>query len=362
MIVATILEQCLARVPGGTGRYAREMSRALAEEAPQGCTVTGWVAQRRDLRSAIVPGVVGPRALALPPRALVAAWEHGLPPHPRNADLVFAPTLLFPARSRRPVVVTIHDAVPWTHPETLTRRGVRWHRAAASRAAREAAAIVVPTHAVAAEVHEVLCVPSRRLHVIGGAPTPRLLMGARGVTNIVGPYVLSLATLEPRKGLDLLIEAMAHPAAPQVPLLVVGQPGWGGVDPHEVARRAGLDPRRLCVMGRVSDGELASVLASASVLAVPSRAEGFGLPVIEAMSASTPVVISDIPSLREVAGGAAEVVPVDNVESWALSLNRIVGDRFVQQDLIRRGLARAAHFDWRKSATKLWRLFRDIAG
>src|SRR5262249_37929274 len=136
-----LLEQCLAPVPGGTGRHSRELAAALAATAPPGWEVAGWTAYHQDIAAARVPAVDGPHRLPLPRRALVAAWERRAGPAPRG-DVVHAPTLLVPPRRGRPLVVTIHDAVPWTHPRTLTPRGVAWHRRMAEYAARVADRIV----------------------------------------------------------------------------------------------------------------------------------------------------------------------------------------------------------------------------
>jgi glycosyltransferase involved in cell wall biosynthesis len=132
--VAIVAEQLLAPVPGGVGRYTRELSAALARSAGPDDVVSGWVAWHRNAAAAVLPGVLGPRRLALPRRALAAAWERGLGPAPRGADIVHAPSPLFPPQRAAPQVVSIHDTVPWTHPETLTPRGARWHRAMAERA------------------------------------------------------------------------------------------------------------------------------------------------------------------------------------------------------------------------------------
>lgn len=164
--LAVLLEQCLGPVPGGTGRYARELAGALVSEAPAGASVHGWTAWHRDVAAAAVPGAAGPLRLPLPRRPLTLAWERGLGPAPRRVDVVHAPTPLAPPRRGRPLVVTVHDAVPWTHPETLTPRGVAWHRAAIERAAREADAIVVPTRAVVDELMQ--RVPFRRPPVVVG--------------------------------------------------------------------------------------------------------------------------------------------------------------------------------------------------
>ena len=138
MRVAFLVEQLLAPVPGGTGRYSAELGAALVRTATAGDEVTGWAAWHRAVGPAVVAGVRGPRRLPLPRRALTLAWERGLGPAPRDADLVHAPTPLFPPPRHRPLVVTIHDTVPWTHPDTLTPRGAVWHRAMAERAALHA--------------------------------------------------------------------------------------------------------------------------------------------------------------------------------------------------------------------------------
>jgi glycosyltransferase involved in cell wall biosynthesis len=360
-----LVEQVLAPVPGGTGRYARELAAALAETAPAGAEVTGWTAWHRDVGPARIPGVGGPRRLPLPRRALIGAWERGVGPAPA-ADLVHAPTLLAPPR-RRPLVVTIHDAVPWTHPETLTPRGVRWHRRAAELAARHADRVVVPTHAVAGELAAVLpALRGDRLVVVGegasaalAAPPPDADARA-GRLGLPAAYLLSLATLEPRKGLDVLLAALAEPKAPDLPLVLVGQPGWGGVDPLAEARRLGLAADRVRVLGRLSDPDLAVVLHRAAALAVPSRAEGFGLPVLEAMAAGVPVVTSDAPALVEVGGGAAVVVRRDDPGELAAGLVT-VSDPAERDRWAAAGRVRAGHYSWSAAACELWTLYTDLA-
>jgi glycosyltransferase involved in cell wall biosynthesis len=359
--LAVIVEQVLAPVPGGTGRYAAEIAAALAAAAPAGSTVTGWTAWHRETGPARLGGVAGPRRLRLPRRGLVAAWERGLGPAPK-ADLVYAPTLLAPPRRGRPLVVTIHDAVPWTHPETLTARGVAWHRSRAEYAARHADRIVVPTRAVADELAPALPeLASDRVVVIGEGATEALAeqppdadaRAARLALPSTG-YLLSLATLEPRKALDVLLAGLTDPAAPDLPLVVVGQPGWGGIDPAAVAADLGLQPGRVRVFGRLTDPDLAVVLHRATALAVPSRAEGFGLPVLEAMAAGVPVVTSDAPALVEVGGGATEVVPTDDPAALAAALGRLAGDPERRKQLIEAGRRRATDYSWKASANALW--------
>jgi glycosyltransferase involved in cell wall biosynthesis len=264
--------------------------------------------------------------------------------------------------------VTIHDTVPWTHPETLTAQGVRWHKAMTKRAYRFADAVVVPTHAVAAQLAELYDFRDR-LRVIGGAVSPDLSVPENAdeiadQLDLPERYVLSVGTLEPRKGLDPLIKAMAHPDAPDIPLLVVGPEGWGDVRVAEVAARSNLSPQQVRVLGHVPDATLAVLLQRASVFVFPSLAEGFGLPVIEALSLGTPVIHSDAPAVVEVAAGAGVTVPRDDPagypERLAQAITQVVTDIELSTRLGVTGLDRARNFSWRDSAEKVWQLHADL--
>ncbi len=297
--LVVLVEQLLAPVPGGTGRYTRELASALAATAPAEWIVSSAVARHADPSAAVIPGVDGPKVLPLPPRALTYAWERGWRFWP-GGDAVHAPTPLAPARAKRGrgLVVTVHDTVPWTHPDTLTRRGAHWHRKVISRAMYQADAIIVPTSAVAAELTQ-HAPGTARVHVIGHGVPAALAQRPdrdanfriRGRLNLPDHYLLAVGTVEPRKGLDVLVDALSRPMAPDLPLVVAGPPGWGGVDLADLARRRGLPPERLILLGKVTDAELAVLLHGAAALVVPSLAEGFGLPLLEAMAVGIPVVL-----------------------------------------------------------------------
>jgi glycosyltransferase involved in cell wall biosynthesis len=347
--VGFLLEQCLAPVPGGTGRYSRELALALARHAPDGSSVEGWTAWHRG--GLAVPGVKVHR-LPVARRPLIAAWERGLPPR-LPADLVHAPTPLQPPG--RGHVVTIHDAVPYTHPSTMTPRGVRWHRDMIERAAARAALVVVDTQAVADELshyvrlRDVLVVHPGLTSDLG-LPTDADERAAR--LALPERFLLTVSTLEPRKGLAELIIALRD--VPGIPLLCVGQPGWGDVSVEDLAAAAGIEVR---VLGHVPDGDLAVLLDRASALVVPSRSEGFGLPLLEGMAAGTPVLTSDAGALVEVGAGAALAVPLEDLVD---GLRQILDDEPLRARLRAAGPARAATFTWDRAATSLWRAYAHL--
>jgi glycosyltransferase involved in cell wall biosynthesis len=363
-----LVEQLLAPVPPGTGRYTRELTTALAASAPAGWTVTSAIARHPDPSPAILPGVDGPKVLPLPPRALTAAWEHGLPLWP-GGDAVHAPTPLAPPGPRHgpSLVVTVHDTVPWTHPDTLTRRGAAWHRKVITREVQRASAIVVPTSAVAAELSQ-HAPPNARVHVIGHgaprslaqAPDPEWAATVRDRLRLPPRYLLALGTVEPRKGLTVLVEAMARPAAPDLPLVVVGPTGWGKVNLQHLAQHRGLPDDRLLMLGELSDEELAVVLHGAAALVAPSLAEGFGLPLLEAMTAGVPVVHSDAPALVEVAGGTGALARRNDPASLAGALHSVFADPVRTEARVSAAKLRAARYTWEHAAEQLWHLHVEL--
>lgn len=370
-----IIDQIVAPVPGGIGRYATELTRELIRTAPRGARVAGVVSaspeEDYDRITGLLPGLSALYKSPLARRELSAAWAHGVTRLPGNG-LVHATSLLAPLQrhDRRSggdqTVVTIHDVVPWTHPETLTPRGVSWHRRMARRAERYADAIVVPTHAVARQLGELLDVEGR-VRVIGGAVGSDLRLGpdadarAREL-DLPERYVLTVGTLEPRKGLEALIRGLGRGSV-DVPLLVVGPEGWGGVDVAAVAADAGLPEGRVRVLGTVPDADLAVLMSRASVFAFPSIAEGFGLPVLEAMSFGTPVVHSDAPAVAEVALDAGLSVPLDGSDygdRFADAVRTLLEDDSLSARLSTAGRDRSHAFSWRDSAEKVWQLHSDL--
>jgi glycosyltransferase involved in cell wall biosynthesis len=341
--LAVVAEQLRAPVPGGTGRYTAELLNALRAAARDGERITEWYA------------LGGDRFDRVRQPMLAELWRRGLGPTPR-ADCVFAPTLLAPPRRASPLIATIHDAVPWTHPETLTPRGARWHRMMAERVAATADVVLTPTAAVARELGAFISLP--RVEIVGEGVSDRIRTlpadADRRAARLELPenYALSVGTLEPRKGLDVVAAALQDAAWPGLPLLVAGPGGWGDALPE------GTDPSRMRLMGRLEDPDLATVYSRASVLVLASRAEGFGLPVLEAMTHGVPVVISDAPALVEVAGGAAIVTPRGDAHLLAEGVSRALTER---AEWSKAGLVRSKDFSWEAAAVHVLEISRDVA-
>ena len=378
-----IIDPMIAPVPGGMGRYTEELTRALIETAPDGCEVTAVVSRvptntAENLRT-LLPGIADLIQMPLRRELTGMAWRHGLTSLPgtplRDPGMIHSPSLLAPLQKRdrrgtagNQTAVTIHDVLPWTHPDTLPPGYATWRRAMAERAWRYADAVVVPSHAVADELRTRFDFGDR-IRVIGGAVSPKLALpvdpDARAERlGLPDHYILCTGTIDPRKGVTALIEALSHPDAPPMPLVITGPDSWRDYDLTKVAADAGLDPARLINLGFLTDADLAVTIDRAEVVVLPSQAEGFGLPVIEAFSLGTPVVHSDAPAIMEVSAGAGLAVEHGTGDAYAGRLAAAIRSVIEDTDLATRlrysGLDRAQAFSWRDSAEKVWQLHADL--
>lgn len=377
-----VVDQIVAPVPGGIGRYAEELTRALIATAPPECDVTGIVSARSeeetDRLRMLLPGLSELVTLPVPRREVATMWRHGIVNVPGTSmsgrGMVHAPSLLAPlAKHDRlndvgtQTVVTIHDVAPWTHPEALKPHEVTWRKAMAKRAHKFADAVVVPTHAVANELNDILNFGDR-IRVIGGAVSSKLTLPVDADSRaarmkLPERYILSVGTLDPRKGLGPLIQSLAQADAVDLPLIVVG-PAGGDPGVAVLAADAGLAEDRVRTLGFLADADLAVTLARATVFAYPNLVDGFGLPIIEAFSFGTPVVHSDAPAVSEVAAGAGLTVQREGADGYparlAEAIASVVNDPGLAERLHYQGLDRAGAFSWQDSAQKVWQLHADL--
>ncbi len=384
MRVAVNAEQLLYRSPGGIGRYTAALLTLLPAAQP-GIEVVPFTARHRAveveaaLAAAGVPGAVRRRGVVLPwPRPVLYDGWHRLG-RPRLAGragltdlgLVHAPSVAVPPSggSAPPLVVTVHDAAPELFPEAFPPRGRRFHALGLAAAARRADLVITVSEAAAEEITRHSAIPPGRVRVVpnpvsapGVDPAVRArVLEASGVGS--RPYVLWVGSLEPRKGVGTLVAAMArlkrrYPGS-EVQTVLAGFDGWLGdglIDPGD-RQALGASLRQL---GRVGDEELWCLYSGAEVFAFPSRHEGFGLPVVEAMAQGTAVVASDIAAVREVAGGAALLVPPDDPDSWCEAIAGLLGDDPARRRMAEAGLARSRDFSPDRWAQRTWAVYQEI--
>lgn len=340
----------------GVGRYTASLSEELAsipdvDTRAVAFTLRGW----RKLRS-VLPHGVRARGMPVSARALRACWLHGsFPPIELFAgptDVVHGTNFVLPGALRAAGVLTIHDLAFLDAPEELGRGNAEFPALVRASAVR-ADVICTPTAAVADRVAERLGVDREKVRVTPLGVDPAWFT-ARPPNNVLrsrfglpSEYLLFVGASGRRKGLDWLIRA--HNSAPDLPPLVFIGPG-----PFVVNDRSQH-------AGYVSDVDLRSVVAGAAALVLPSRDEGFGLPVLEAMACDVPVVCTDVPSLREVAGKFAHLVPFGDVDALADALGRAASDPHTPSTSIARR-AHAAGFTWRRCAETTVEAYRAAAG
>ena len=291
--------------------------------------------------------------------------------------VVFAPNF-YPARrfspallaDRAALVATVHDLAYLRHPETVapaTRELLGRHM---GRVFFAAAAILTPSEAVRREIVAAGLAPPARVRAIHHGPGA---VAARKAGSSARPpkwaperYALFVGTLEPRKGLATLLAAWrrlrrAAASAVTVPdLVLAGGPGWMDESLGR-AVEAGVAEGWLHRPGYVSAAELAGLYQNASLLAVPSAYEGFGLPLLEALAAGTPVVASDLPVFREVAGDAALFVPPGRPDRWAEEIARLLADPALAARLAEAGRERIGVFRWERAAEETVEALRAAA-
>ncbi len=256
----------------------------------------------------------------------VGWYPLGLPRAARSADVLHCPTFRAPPRSSVPMVVTVLDLAVLRHPELFNRWNRTYSRLTVPRVVRAARRVIAISEFTKRELVELLDVDPGHVSVIGVPPLGGL--SPEG-PSAEGDYVLAVGTLEPRKNLERAVDAASRAG---VELRVVGARGWGGVSPNGVRW-----------LGEVGDDELAKLLRGARALVYPSLYEGFGIPILEAMSVGTPVVTSRGGATEEVAGGAA--VLVDPLDPASIAAGIADADR--RRDELRAlGLARARSFTW----------------
>ena len=334
----------------GLSRYAEELWREL--EARDDVDVRAFALGRGE--ASLDKGV---RRLAIPLRALRPAWRYLRWPRAESfvgdVDVVHS-LALTAVPTRRPLVSTVHDVLPMTRPELYPPGTDRAQRRELDTAVRSDI-IVATCRATADEIARVGPFPRERIFV--AEPGVAALRSDTHGPVPSGPYVLAVGAMTPRKGFDVLASAAAT-LGRQCPRVLIAGPDYWGADALRRAIAEADTYGRVEVLGPVDDAALGALYRGATIVCHPSRAEGFGLTCLEAMEAGAPLIASDLPSVREVVDGAAELVPPDDRGALADALARLAGDAQRREELAAAGRRRAADFTWARTADKVVRAYR----
>lgn len=217
--------------------------------------------------------------------------------------------------------------------------------------------VLVPSAETGADVERLAGVERTRIRVVPLA-TPAAPPADGAVPG--GAYVLYAGAIEPHKNAPLAIEAIAH-TAPGVRLAMAGP--WSARRAERLRRRAELVgvAGRIDWLGFVPAARLAALREGALAVLVPSRKEGFGLPVLEALGAGAAVLASDTPALREVGGGAATYLPLDDPSAWGGAISALVDEPERRRDSrVAAGRARATEFSWERTARATLDAYREV--
>jgi glycosyltransferase involved in cell wall biosynthesis len=345
--VILIDADALGRQRTGNETYIRELLRELAGRSP-------------DLRLAAVtrhPELVpaGIEAIELPARHQLLRMTWQLPRllrklRPRVAHFQHA----LPLGYSGPSVVTVHDLSFERDPSLMRPRDRLVFRTAVPRSARRASRVIVVSEQTKRDLIELADVPAERIVVVPNG------VGAQfspdGPEANGQPYALVVGSLERRKDPLTAIEGFALLESSDLRLVFAGPDRGDGSAAREAAARRGLEQ---CVefKGHVPDEELAALYRGAECLVFPSRDEGFGLPLLEAMASGVPVVATRAGALPEIAGDAAILVEPGNPVELAGGIERALADR---ERLVAAGFVRVKQFSWAETAERTLAVYREL--
>jgi len=290
-------------------------------------------------------------------------------PQLRNAVDVFHSTAWStPVGLTCPVIFTCYDLTFLSHPNLHTLDNKIHCLTGCLRARLDDATFVAISQATAEALSQNLGVSAKRTRVIYPAPSPDLRPLERDVAerhvrhrfDLGSGYVLAVGTLEPRKNLERLVSAHAGLGAElrqAHPLVIAGGGGWK--NDALLKRCSELDSVHR--LGQVGDEDLAALYSAAGAFAYPSLAEGFGLPIVEAMWCGAPVLTSNVSAMPEISGGAAHLVDPFDVDAIQHGLKVLLQNAETRDRLIALGRERAAQFSWTETAKQTWTLYRRVA-
>ena len=358
----------LSRPLSGIGRYTLEMCKSLSKIDGLALHLYSPAPVKPEFFSEI--SFENYRFKNLESGILRQLWsETYLPMWARqdDVDVFWGPAHRLPRLLPKsmPCVVTIHDLV-WKHAgETMRPLSRKLEQYQMPHAVRMADYVVADSEATALDVAEEFTFAKDKLAIV---PLGSSFVGGEEPAQLPGeleidfPYILFVGTLEPRKNLARLLSAYAAlgpDVKAQAKLVIVGAEGWGGVDILETIAQLEME-KNVKLIGYSDDAILTTLYANALFLVMPSLYEGFGLPLVEAMTHGTPVLTANNSSMPEVAGDAGLLVEATDVDAITAGLEQLITDIPLRNRLAANARINARRFDWDRSAQKIAQIFECV--
>lgn len=342
------------RQPTGVGVYSRRLIQSLAEQAP-GDEFTLCYRANRYLRAWTEPLPANCR------RALLE--DFNAPRLAQRLELFHGLNQRLPEQRFPRAVSTFHDLFVMTGEYSTSDYRARFTQLARHAAERSDRIAAVSSY-TADQAAELLEYPRERIAVVphGVDPLPQVadaeLQAFRQAQGLQRPFLLHIGALQKRKNIIRLVEAFER-LPDDLLLVLAGSSGYGS---EQIAERIAASPARgrIVQLGYVGADDKVKLYRTALVLAFPSLDEGFGIPILEAMSVGLPVLTSNCSAMPEVAADAALLVDPQDSGAMADGLQRIIADEALRKYLQGKGLARAAEFTWSQTATKVLALYREL--
>jgi glycosyltransferase involved in cell wall biosynthesis len=356
--------RALASPAAGMRRYAQELFRALALLDPS----LAIVAVGTPAGVSVPVGIeVGAGAKSLPTNF---GWMlTGLPRAARRArlDLFHAPSYTAPVGGPRPLVLTIHDISYERNPEWYPYKRDPVRRAFYRYSARSADRVITDSEFSRREILDVYALPPDSVAVVPLAAAPTFREGPPLPLPYGWPtqYILHVGDLHARRNLPMLARAVAavrsrKSAWSALGLVLAGVDRGTATDLQQVNDRSGGSAPLVTFTGMTTEPQLLALYRSAAALAYPSRYEGFGLPLLEAMACGTPVIAARTSSIPEVVGDASVLLDPDDEGAWIAAIERLLEDGPHRARLRDAGLGRARDFSWRRTAEETARVYRAL--
>ncbi|MBN2306200.1 MAG: glycosyltransferase family 4 protein [Anaerolineae bacterium] len=340
----------------GMARYTVGLLRALRAVAPEHAYI---LYTDRPLHAEIPPGIT---VRELPPARLWATRTLRQAACADQLDLVHFPANSCWLRPACPTVVTLHDVNPLSDGTYSWKLRLYYltYLAVMSYAAR---AVITDSHASAAAIVRRVPPLKQRLHTIHLGielrPEPAAFQPAD--VGLPPDFVLFVGGCDPNKNVLTVIQSLARMTGSSAHLAVVGSCDDTAYsrDVQVAVKHLGLADR-IHFLGRVEEDILVGLYKYARLYVYPSFQEGFGFPILEAMRFGTPVITANRSSMPEIAGDAALLVAPDDVAGLTDAMQRVLTDRALAADLRRRGVVRAAEFDWKRTAQQTLAVYEQI--